>query len=965
MINILPTSRLVVSLLMALPLLVVPHPLTAQNQAVPLSPMDAQAEPVWAFEESDIAVDPDFVFGQLNNGMRYIVRHNATPEGTALVRMRIDSGSLDETDTERGLSHFLEHMAFNGSTNIPEGEMIPLLEREGLAFGADTNASTGFQSITYMLNLPRNDEMLLDTALMLMRETASELTIAEDAVERERGVILAERRDRRGFRQRAQEDSLAFLAPDARFVDRIPIGTLEVLENATAAQLRALYERTYTPANTVLVVVGDFPVAIMEEAIRARFSDWQPADAPRDPTTGPVDLDRSPETRIYLDTALPEQVSLIGFGSWRDEKDTIANREIRRLRSIGYAIINRRLSRLAREEDAPFSRANFSTVSLFEDARTTSLTISTVDGAWRNGMLAAVREVNEALTFGFTEAEVAEQVARQRANLENARAADATRSNNSLVSAALRLVSADAIPTTPDSRLERFEAMEEQITAQSVFAAMNEHAVSIGDPFIRFAGRTAPEGGNEALSSAFAEGMALPISPPEENASAAFAYTDFGPAGNIISDTREERLGFRYITFANGVRLTLKATDIREDRIGFRMSLDGGSLLNTRDDPLKTYLVGSLPSGGLGAHSADELQSILAGRNVSLRVSNSSDTFSFAGGTTPGDLSLQMQVLAAALTDPGYRPEAVSQFRRGIDNFYEALNATPGRAYSNAAGSILSDDDPRFSLQPREAFYALDYDRLETAIAGRWLFGAIELALVGDLDEEQTIAAVAATLGALPNREEDFLIREDARNRSFTAQRGTHIVRHDGEPDQALVRLVWPTTDDSDQQELIRTNLLARVVQIELTERLREELGQAYSPSASSNMSRIYRDYGTFVVTASVDVSEVEPTRAAITALIAELRERPVDPDLLDRARQPLLESYDNALKSLGGWLGLADRAQSQPDRLERWFTAPDLLRTVTPEDLQTAATIYLTQDDAVEFLVLPNLANDTLVEAE
>ncbi|MEP6394406.1 MAG: insulinase family protein, partial [Alteripontixanthobacter sp.] len=196
-------------------------------------PVDAAAtpadEPVWAFEQSDLPLDRDYVFGALPNGMRYIIRRNATPEGTALVRMRIGSGSLAEREDERGLAHFVEHMAFNGSAAIPEGDMIKLLEREGLAFGADTNASTGFKATTYKLDLPRNDPALLDTALMLMRETASELTIAPDAVERERGVILAERRDRRNYAQRELEDRLDFASPQARFTRRLPIGALEVL----------------------------------------------------------------------------------------------------------------------------------------------------------------------------------------------------------------------------------------------------------------------------------------------------------------------------------------------------------------------------------------------------------------------------------------------------------------------------------------------------------------------------------------------------------------------------------------------------------------------------------------------------------------------------------------------------------------------------------------------------------------
>ncbi|MDZ4274567.1 MAG: pitrilysin family protein, partial [Erythrobacter sp.] len=333
----------------------------------------------WAFEQSDVPVDPDYTFGRLDNGMRYVIRRNATPEGTALVRMRIASGSLEESENERGLSHFLEHMAFNGSTNIAEGEMVKLLEREGLAFGADTNASTGFENITYMLNLPRNDAALLDTALMLMRETASELTIAQDAVERERGVILAERRDRAGFQERNYEDYTAFIAPGARYAERLPIGTGAVLENAAAEQLRALYQRTYTPANTVVVVVGDYAVADVEAAIRARFADWQPAPAPTAPTAGPVDPARAGLTDIHLDPALSESVTISRLGPRRDQPDTIANRRERSLRAVGYAIINRRLARLARGEDAPFRGASFGTGDIFEAARATNLRVSSVD----------------------------------------------------------------------------------------------------------------------------------------------------------------------------------------------------------------------------------------------------------------------------------------------------------------------------------------------------------------------------------------------------------------------------------------------------------------------------------------------------------------------------------------------------------------------------------------------------------
>ncbi|MCL9983715.1 MAG: insulinase family protein [Erythrobacter sp.] len=950
---ILSSRVLSVSLLLALSPLALSTALAAQE--TPNAEVAAEAPaPVWAFEASDVPVDPGYTFGRLDNGMRYIIRRNATPQGTAMVRMRVDSGSLAEREDERGLSHYLEHMAFNGSKGIPEGEMVKLLEREGLAFGADTNASTGFEAITYMLNLPRNDEALLGTALMLMRETASELTIAQEAVERERGVILAERRDRAGFQQRNFEDNVAFIAPGALYAERLPIGTIGVLESAGAAQIRGLYERTYTPANTTLVVVGDFPVEVVEAAIRARFGSWTAAPAPQKPVAGPIDAGRKGLTDIYLDPALSEEVTLARLAPWRDEPDTIANRETSLLQRIGYGIINRRLARLARGGDAPFRGASFGTGDLFEDARITSLSVNSADGEWNKGLLAAVREVNEALTYGFTRAELDEQLANQRTAYEDAVKAAETRSHATFVGAALALASDERVPSTPQWQLALFERIAPSLTPDAVWNAVKADAVPLDDPLIRFTGRTAPAGGEAGLRSAFAQSMALAIAPPADNGPLAFAYQDFGAPGTIASDTTEPRLGLRQIRFANGVRLTLKPTPIREDRIAFTLAVDGGDLMNTRDAPLRVALVDSLAAGGLGRHSQDELSSVLAGRSVGFGLASATDAFTTSGNTTRRDLALQMQVLAALLTDPGYRREGEERFRKGIDDYFATLDSTPGRALGTALGGILSDNDPRFTLQPKAAFVALDYAKLQAAIGDRLAKGAIELALAGDFDEGEAIAAVAATFGALPVREAEFMPREEARVRTFTQTRGPRVITHKGEADQALLQWTWPTTDDSDLAETLRLGLLARVARIALTEKLREELGQAYSPSAGASNSRQYRDYGTFTLSVSVDVAQADATRAAVEAVLAALRDAPPSADMIERARRPLLEDYDNALKDLGGWISLAARAQSDPERLDRWFASPGLIRAITPEDLQATAAKWLASGSAVEVAVVP-----------
>lgn len=912
------------------------------------------ADPAWPTESSDIPLDPVYRLGVLDNGMRYIIAHNATPEGTALVRFSIGSGALEETDSQRGLAHFLEHMAFNGSKRIPEGDMIKLLEREGLAFGADTNASTGIDRTLYKLDLPRNDPALLDTALMLMREAASELTIAPEAVDRERGIVLSERRDRNTYAWQQFMDELAFSTPGARYVERMPVGTLEVLEKGTAADIRDYYEREYVPSNATLVIVGDFDVDMAEARIRDVFSDWKAAPEPREPDAGPVDFDRQGLTDIYTDPALSERVTIIRNGPFVEYPDTSARRRQDLLATIGYEIVNRRLDALARSENAPFRGAGYGTSDIFKAGRTTSLIIDTADGEWSAGFAAAAATLRQALQFGFGEAEVAEQLAKLRMAQENAAAAADTRSNTALTSAALELVTDDRIPASPQSSLDRFNRFAPYVTAAAVWSAMRADAVALDNPLIRFVGRKAPEGGELALRKAWNEAANAPVSAPETRQAIAFAYQDFGTPGTIVSDTTDKRFGLREIRFDNGVMLTLKKTDIERDRIQLRLSIDGGQLIETPDDPLKTAMVAMLPVGGLGKHSQDELETVLSGRTVQFNLSAATDAFVFGATTTPRDLELQLQLIAAAVTDPGYRPEGDQRFRKSVANFFANLDATPARALGNREGAILSDNDPRFSLQSREAYEALSFAKLRDDISDRLHNGAIELALVGDFDEDKAIGFVERTFGALPGREHEFQARPQARKRSFTSDRSVRIVTHSGEADQAIVRLVWPTRDDSDISQDAELRLLDAVMQIVVQDELRERLGQTYSPRVDSSTSSEFPGYGTFSINASVDISDVEAASKAIDAAILRLADEPIDSDLIDRARRPLLEQFSNRLKSLSSWIAVVDRAQSEADRLARFDAWPVEIKAIDGVRLQQALIRWLVDQKPVEILVLP-----------
>ncbi|MCB2060560.1 MAG: insulinase family protein [Novosphingobium sp.] len=926
-----------------------------QAQQIASAPAAVQREkPVWAFEASDIPVDPGFRFGLLDNGMRYIVRHNETPAGTAIVRLEIAAGSLDEADDERGFAHFVEHMAFNGSRHVPEGEMVRLLERNGLAFGADTNASTGFDRTTYKLDLPRNDPALLDTALMLMRETASELTFAPEAVERERGVVLSEMRDRNDYRMRDALADNKFLHPDALYPERFPIGTEETVTAANAEKLKAFWAREYVPAHATLILIGDFDPDMAEAAIHEKFADWSAAPADPQPDAGPIDFGAGGRTMVYTDPAQANRLTATRHGPWLDEPDSIAQRQENLLRQIGYAIVNRRFERLSRQTKPPFRGAGFGTGDIFESGRSTRMIVDMIDRHWRRGVAAAVAEYRRALKFGFTEAEVAEQVARIRTQVEdNAGSAD-TRSHRALAHAAFDLLRDGTVPSHPRTVLERFEVFVPEITPERVLAALKREAIPLDDPLLRYRGRNPPEGGEKAIRAAWNKAMRASLSRGKAVDEASFAYTDFGPEGSVESDIHEPDLAIREVRFANGVRLNLKHTELEKDRVLVKVSIDGGDRLNTVDNPLATAMVQTLRAGGLGEHSRDELQTILAGKTVDDSVRSEDEAFVWTARTTPRDLELQLQLLAAYVTDPGYRPEGEVEYRQNINNFFARLRATPFSALSNALGGILSDGDPRFTLADVEAYRKLTFAQLEEDISERLANGTVEIGIVGDIDEQAAIALVAETFGALPPRESEFQTYGNQPARPFTGDRSRRVIHHTGADDQALLRLTWPTRDDSDPVETLKLELLERIVRLQLTDTLRENLGKTYSPGAASSPSRYWKGYGTFGIAASIDVSEVPATRAAIIETIAGLRKTPVNQDLLLRARQPMLETLDQALKSNRGWLALVDRAQTEPERIERYLKAKERLLALTAADVQAMASRYLDPAEVLEVLVLP-----------
>ncbi|MFC3310119.1 M16 family metallopeptidase [Blastomonas aquatica] len=921
---------------------------------------EAAIAKAWRYSDIDLTPDPAIRFGVLPNGMRYAIRRNTTPASTAVMRLTINVGSTAEAEDERGLAHFIEHMAFNGTTNVPEGEMIKILERMGLAFGADTNAFTSYDQTGYLLDLPNVQDETVDTALYLLRETASEISFNPESIERERGVILSELRTRANYAQRNRESLFAFSVPDTRIATRSPIGDRTVIETAPAERFRNFYDRYYTPGRATLVVVGDIDVATIEAKIVAGFGNWKAAqgEAP-DVPLGTIDIARSDEANIFVHPAIDEVATVVRFSPFVDEPDSRATRRAKLTRALGYNIIGRRLGRIARQENAPYVGASIGRSDVYRIANQSVLNVSTRDGEWQRGIAAAEREVRAALRYGFTDAELAEQFANFTTGYENAVRGYQTRPNEQLADQILAMAKDGMIVTTPESQLERFIALRDSLTSKMLLKALREDFGTLDKPLIHLSTKVDPTGGSQAIRTAFADARKAKVSKPKARDAQAFAYQDFGSPGTVVADSTIDDLGIRTVRFANNVRLNLKKTDFDKNRVLVSLRIDGGNLLSSREKPEATSLMNIFVRGGLEAHSLDDLYSIFAGRAVSLNFGSGEDYLGGYLSTTPDDLKLQMQVLTAFTQHPGYRSEALNQYRSFLPNFYARLNATPEGAIGSNIGAILSDNDPRFSLADQAVFERLTFDDLKTTIGDRLEHGAIEIGLVGDFDEDEAIAAVAATFGALREREAEFRQYDEARARRFTDNRTPRVLHHQGEADQAIVEFYWPTTDDHDYREDVRLRLLAELLQIKVTDQLRENLGASYSPVARSFTSSIYPGYGYIQISTNVASGDVEKVSDAVRNIAAELSApapmlgelappSPIAADELARARTPLLENIANSVKTNTAWLGIVDSAQSKPAKLDRFRSGGTAFGKVSADDLLDLARTYLPPERAL-----------------
>ena len=911
----------------------------------------------WPQASSDVAPDSGATFGTLENGMRYIIYPNVEPPKRVSLRLHIAAGSLMEADEQQGLAHFLEHMVFNGSKNYTAAELIPRMQRLGISFGAHANAYTSFDETVYMLDLPDLSEETLKLGFTVMRDFGDGALLAPEEIDKERGVILSEKMSRDSVNSRLMEQQFAELLPDSLVSRRFPIGTEEVIKSAPRERFLDLYTRYYTPERMTFIVVGDIDPAEIQAKIEKAFASMSnPANPGKNPDLGPIKQPEGLETGVFFDKEVSStDVSLVLVRPYVEKPDTAATRAERMPLDIAHSIISRRFDRLSKIEGSAITSGSASNSTLFNHLDIGSIDVTAAADRWQEAVPILEQEFRRAIHHGFTDAELAEA----KSNLLNAYEQQvkqkATRKSDGIATVLAKSINDNTVFSDPATDLELAASALDAIDLAACHQALAKFWEASGHHLI-LTTKEKPENAEKELAALFEESRGKPVEAPVQRATQPFGYTDFGKPGTVVSRKEIKDLGITQLVLSNQVRVNLKQTDFEKGSIRLLARVGSGKLTQPKDRPmLDVFATAVFEGGGLGKHSNDELQQILAGKNVGCSLSIGDDAFTLGGTTTPADFTTQVQLMCASLKDPGYRDEALWQFQKAAPMLYQQLKHTPAGPQREME-TWLHGGDSRFTLAPAEKLSSYTVDDAKQWLTPELTKGYLELTIVGDLAIEKILPDLLATFGALPVRATAAAALPEARKIQFPNAPAAKTFTYESKIPQGVATTLWKTVGvRGNQKEFRRLNILADIYGDRLREEIREKLGASYSPNAGASGSDALEGVG-YIIGESVGKPEdLELLLKTMRDLADSFAVTGATADELDRALKPTLGQLEKSLRDNSYWLGtVMSQSQSEPKRLDLARGRDADYRSITLAEINALAKKYLKAENALLVSIKP-----------
>ena len=939
------------ALLLSAPLLARTEPVTPVAASSSTQP---QVRP-WLYENSDVPIDAAWRFGTLSNGLRYAIRRNGVPPGQVSVRLRMDAGSLMEQPDELGYAHFMEHLTFRGSRHVPDGESKRIWQRLGVTFGSDSNAQTTPTGTTYALDLPQATQASLGESLKILAGMMADPNIVDSAVNAERAVVLAERREGDGPQMRISDASRRHFFAGQPLADHSPIGTVATLNAATAARMEAFHRRWYRPENAVISVAGDIDPALAEQLIKDNFASWSVAGkgAPL-PDFGEPDP-KAPATKVAVEPGAPTGLTMAWLRPWKPHADTIVYNQDKLTDMLALQIISRRLEEAARAGGS-FLQASVDQQDVSRSADGTFVTIVPPGENWEKALVDVRAIIEDAKAAPPSQQEIDRQYAQMDTALgiqvENADTEPGAKQASDLVSA----VDIRETTVSPQAALDIFRSGKPAMTPQKILDSTRRLFSAGVFRALLITGKAQP-GTEEKLAAAVAAPVKAATNARLADNSVTMAdLPKLGAPGKVVARTPIGLPRMESVAFANGVKLTLFPNDAETEKVRINVRFGHGQQAFSPSKPAPGWAANyALVASGIGKLGQRALDDLTNGRRMGMDFAIDDDAFELQAVTRPADYKDQLQLFAAKLFAPGWDPAPLARVKSGAGVAYDAMSRAPDSVLARDLNWLLRDKDVRFRTPSRAEIDALTPQAFRATWEPLLASGPIEVQIFGQVKADDAIQAVAATFGALPPRP-DVPVPAANRQMRFPAHvEKPVILRHQGDKEQAAAVMAWPTSGGfALTKEARQLEILTQIFNDRLFDKLRSSEGAAYSPSVQNSWPFSYDSGGYILVTSQVRPDRVNYFYGVVKDTAADLAKNPVSDDELQRAVAPMRQLLMRAGTGNAFWMNQMEGATQDPRYVQAMQTMAQDMLNVTPAQIQALAARYLVPGKSWSAVVLP-----------
>ncbi len=907
--------------------------------------------------------DSRLVTGTLSNGVSYLVLEHANPPERVSVYLHVDSGSLNETDRQRGIAHYLEHMAFNGSENFSPGSVIQFFQEMGLTFGQHQNAFTSFDQTTYTLDLPDNKVQTLDKGLIFFSDVAFRLSLLPEEIDSERQIILEEKRTRAGAQQRIQNELFERIAPGSIFGQRLPIGTEETIQGVKREDFLDYYNHWYTPENMTVIIVGDMDSEVVVERIKAAFGGAEGAPKPQHQDVGIKPYEASFAIVIDDEELTQASVSVLRISEYGEPvttRDTMRNDLIQRLATM---VFNRRLGAKVASGEVSFLNGFAFAADLFKALFVSQIQVQGEPENWRDMLGDMAIEVQRVRLHGVSEQELDDgrvmvlSGAEQAVKVELTLPAQALiRRYNSAIANGQTIVSAedqlelvkDLLPGISVSEVStRLKELLDPSAVAFVLELPSSEAVPSEDELLAF-GRKAFEVEPEAEAQ-------------EDRPETLMSSTP--KPGEYVEVSKHEPTGVWSAWLSNGVRVHYRYMDEREHQATISITLAGGELLEGADNRGITRAAAiAFDRRATSTLSSTNIRDLMTGKKAQVGGSSGEDTLNLRIAGNPDDFETGLQLAHLLLTDPVVEEAGFTQWQQEQIQMVEGRDMNPSQAFSEVLiNTIMPENEHR--NRPLEIE---DVQRLTRSQAQDWLLANVrtapmEVTIVGDIQQDQALELVRVYLGSLPSRER---ISDTTFDSLRVIQRPVGPLTSEKEiSTQTPVAIAFVGFFGADARDVEDARLLSmatRILQTRLIEQVREGAQLMYSPRIQSSPSLVYPGYGLVYAAGPTDPAKTGELVTMLSGIMEEFKKSGPSQEELDVAKGQVANDLAERMIQPRFWSGQISEMTYRGRQLDDIANAPEQYESFTVEQIQDAFARYFTPESSVRVVVKPAANEDS-----